>query len=571
MILPGDFQTCMDLENMFFHVSVHKDHQKFLGFSIPDPSTGEVLYYQFSIMVYGLKPAVFIVTTLTQPLVAHLHSKGVRFSMMIDDGRVLGKSSAICWNHHKITLDVFQKAGWNIQTKKTSTSPSMQLYHQGFITDTQNMTYSIPSFKTESLKKEIWEVCNHVGKPIPIRSLSRAVGRICSCLRALGPISRIMLRTSHYLISEATEGFDPSSWDKDVILTPQVAEDLKFIATNIDQENGQPIINHSTGIPLNSFLSQNLAEDRQLRPIIPTEAFGGIVASDASDFMKFSYEVSGTKLNYRELLSKWEADQSSSFRELSVILGTLESNASYFKRDTKSIFYWLTDSTCAAIWLTKGSRVKVAQQLLITIYRQLYKLGARIVPIWVPRTTEELVIADIGSKYKDTDDWGINEEAFQTLETIGGASFTLDCFAYSTNARCSKYYSLVLSPHCSGINAFQQSWGEDYCYVCPPVKLVIDVYSHFVQNPSQGVLVIPYWPTNSFWPVITKDGTHLQDMFFKHHIFKPRMVTGELCDPSYFSNRARATMIALFFNSTIPSTDLLLRNFCLVNGCPTCL
>ena len=40
MLEPGDFQTSLDLENMYFHVYIHPDHQKFLGFQIPHPDSG---------------------------------------------------------------------------------------------------------------------------------------------------------------------------------------------------------------------------------------------------------------------------------------------------------------------------------------------------------------------------------------------------------------------------------------------------------------------------------------------------------------------------------------------------
>ena len=568
--MPGDFQTCMDLENMFFHVKIHEEHQKFLGFSVPDPSTGNPIYFQFAVMIYGLNPAVFIVTTLTKPLVAFLHTRGVRYSIMIDDGRVLGRTSEECWEHHQYTIETFNKAGWNIQVKKTSTSPTQQLYHQGFTTDTENMTYSIPDFKLQNLKTEISKVCSQQNKHIPIKTLSKCVGKISSCLRAIGPISRVMLRSSHYLISEATEGLDPSAWGGSVMIHPQVAQDLQFIANNLDTENGQPIINESTGVSLNSILTQDLQQDRLLRPVSDSESMGGLLASDSSDFMKFAYEVSGQSLTYRELMSQFEQDQSSSFREISAIKGALLSNPSYFTRQSVSIYYWMTDSTCAVIWLTKGSRVKAAQQLIIDIFRLLFSYKARIVPIWVPRTTNELVLADMGSKFRDTDDWGINQEAFQTLERMAGTQFTADCFAYSTNARCPKYYSAVMSPHCSGINAFQQTWGGDYNYVCPPVKLVIDTFKHLLADTSQGVMVVPYWPTDLFWPVLTIDGSHLREIFYKHHIFHPRLVTGELCDKSYFSTRARAPMIALFYNSSINQTSVISRHLCIMGGCHLC-
>ena len=149
-------------------------------------------------------------------------------------------------------------------------------------------------------------------------------------------------------------------------------------------------------------------------------------------------------------------------------------------------------------------------------------------------------------------------------------TFTLDCFAYATNAKCQKFYSKVPSPHSAGINAFQQDWSQEFNYVCPPVKMIINTIQHILVNPSQGVLVVPYWPSNCFWTILTTDGTHLLEIFYRHHIFYPRLIHGDLCEPTFFLARARGKMLALFFNSTISITNTINHSLCLESGCMRC-
>ena len=46
------------------------------------------------------------------------------------------------------------------------------------------------------------------------------------------------------------------------------------------------------------------------------------------------------------------------------------------------------------------------------------------------------------------------------------------------------------------------------------------------QVPCKGVLVIPHWWRNPFWPVLTIDGIHLQQEFARPFHFYPDIVTG---------------------------------------------
>lgn len=111
----GDYQTAIDLENCYFHIRVNESHQKYLGFKFKDPNTSQEVFFVSKVMIYGVKVATAIVTRLTKALVMRLHSLGIKYSMYIDDGRVLSSSYKIAVQNHETVLDMFQNAGWNIQ------------------------------------------------------------------------------------------------------------------------------------------------------------------------------------------------------------------------------------------------------------------------------------------------------------------------------------------------------------------------------------------------------------------------------------------------------------------------
>ena len=249
---PGDWQAACDLENQYFHVRVHPNHQKYLGFKIRD-NQGKEEYYVFCVMVYGIKIATAVVTRLIKPIVRYVHQKGIRFSIYIDDGRTIGASQEVTAEHHEIVLRTFEKAGWNIQYSKTSIVPTQHLYYQGFINDSKNMLYYLPQFKKNHLKTELDALIHESenNSPITVRRVARVIGKLVSSIRALGPFIKILLRSAHQMIDAKiqTEG-----WDSTLVIQENIREDLVQIKNSLDEENGQPIVTSKTGISLNSLI-----------------------------------------------------------------------------------------------------------------------------------------------------------------------------------------------------------------------------------------------------------------------------------------------------------------------------
>ena len=163
--------------------------------------------------------------------------------------------------------------------------------------------------------------------------------------------------------------------------------------------------------------------------------------------------------------------------------------------------------------MTKGTKILFIQQKLIALYKLLHQLRIRIIPIWLPRNNALIKLADECSKFRDTDDWGLSRKSFRIVEKTFKLKFTCDAFANGTNKKVSKFYSKVAAPGTSGVNAFMQDWSQDVVFVCPPVSLIADVYQYIKTVHCSGVLVIPRWERNSYWPIITTDGVHLQPEF----------------------------------------------------------
>ncbi len=88
---PGDHMCIFDLENQYFHVRLATEARKYFGFSWRNEA-GVDKYYVFTIMVYGFSAAAVVVTRLIKPILGFSHQLGVRASIYMDDGNVVGST-----------------------------------------------------------------------------------------------------------------------------------------------------------------------------------------------------------------------------------------------------------------------------------------------------------------------------------------------------------------------------------------------------------------------------------------------------------------------------------------------
>ena len=73
-----------DLKSRYHHIPIHKDFQKFLGFSWE--FKGEKRFFEFIVLPFGLSSACYIFTKLMRKLVKKWRSAGIKCVMYLDDG-----------------------------------------------------------------------------------------------------------------------------------------------------------------------------------------------------------------------------------------------------------------------------------------------------------------------------------------------------------------------------------------------------------------------------------------------------------------------------------------------------
>ena len=77
-----------DLKSGYHHVEISEGHQTYLAFAWQCPSTGQMKFYKFTVLHFGLCTAPYIFTKLLKPLEKRWRYLGIRiayFSMTVGE------------------------------------------------------------------------------------------------------------------------------------------------------------------------------------------------------------------------------------------------------------------------------------------------------------------------------------------------------------------------------------------------------------------------------------------------------------------------------------------------------
>ena len=190
-----------------------------------------------------------------------------------------------------------------------------------------------------------------------------------------------------------------------------------------------------------------------------------------------------------------ECSKSSTWRELAAIDFSLESFAPVLEG---SLVKWFTDSQSAAKIV--GSMKLDLYRLAVKIFHFCAEHNIRVEVQWIPRTENEK--ADYISRLIDFDDWQVTPEVFPRLEELWGPQ-TVDCFANFYTAKLPRFFSRFWNPETSGVDFFVQNLESKNCLLVPPVSLIARALHYLSLQKARATIVIPVWPSSSFWPLFT--------------------------------------------------------------------
>jgi len=117
--------------------------------------------------------------------------------------------------------------------------------------------------------------------------------------------------------------------------------------------------------------------------------------------------------------------------------------------------------------------------------------------------TKDNVIADsLPRRAKDKSDMKLNESGFlDRCREFGQPN--IDMFATYLTTQVDRFCSWLTDPKSETVDAFTIVW-EDNFYAFPPFNLISRVLRKIVINKVRGIVVVPFWPTQPWYPLFVK-------------------------------------------------------------------
>ena len=80
----------------------------------------------------------------------------------------------------------------------------------------------------------------------------------------------------------------------------------------------------------------------------------------------------------------------------------------------------------------------------------------------------------------------------------------IDLFATNINTQFAKYAVFRPDPGAMYIDAFSIDWSDLKFYAFPPTSVIPRALSKVKQDSAEGVIEVPFWPTQIWYPAILK-------------------------------------------------------------------
>ena len=222
-----DFQIKYDLKSAFHNIKIHRSqHTKYLGACFND-DTGKKQYFVFLFLPFGLGSAVHCITKLLKPIVAHLHLKGIRNTIFIDDGRVLAITAEEAEKARKLAYQTLEKAGWTLESQKSDKEGEASKIKEylGFVINTASMTVQLKEDRQADIKQQVLTLVQGT-RPIHVKELAKALGKMVTTEPALGPMPLMAGRAAYIQLDKIVE---EQGWNCNLILNTEARAGLKFL------------------------------------------------------------------------------------------------------------------------------------------------------------------------------------------------------------------------------------------------------------------------------------------------------------------------------------------------------
>ena len=459
LISPNCYMTSVDLKDAYYSVPIAMADRIYLRF------WWQQVLYQFNALPNGLALAPRKFTKLLKPVFAKLRSLGFASTSFIDDSLQVSDTYEKSLDNVLATTELFISLGFVVHPDKSIFKPTQQIVYLGFFIDSVKMMV----YLTKERAKSIQELCKAIlkAKTVQIRTLAKIIGKLIASFPAVlyGPLHFRWLEENKKAALKDSKG----DFDAFTVLTDSAKNELSWWINNV-LIACKPISTKEPDLVIESDASMT---------------GWGCFCQNVSSGGVWLPEEAEHHINYLELLAAFLA------------LKCFEDKLRGFHVRT------LLDNATAVCCINKmgTSHSILCNQLTLDLWSWCIDRNIWISAAHLPGKDNK--VADAESRKINLDaEWKLNSNVLAEALKVLDFFPKIDLFASRLNYQCHDYVSFRADPQAVAVNAFSMSWSNLDFYVFPPFSIILRVLKKIREDKAKGVLVVPEWPTQVWWPIL---------------------------------------------------------------------
>ena len=189
-----------DLKNGYHPIDIFEPHQKFLGFSWI--FKGNIKFFVFTVLLFGLTSASFIFTKVVRPLVKYWRLNSVKIICFSDDKIGIEYNYEEAKRKSEFVQQTLRKSGFIPKIQKSTWEPCKILTWLGIDISLSPGTLKI----TKSRIDNIWNTISLILRKIFVsaRTLAKLAGQLTSTKYVIGDIIRLKTRFLYKSIEQSS-------------------------------------------------------------------------------------------------------------------------------------------------------------------------------------------------------------------------------------------------------------------------------------------------------------------------------------------------------------------------------
>ena len=383
----------------------------------------------------------------------------------IDDSYLQGDEYQDCLANVVDALKLFDSLGFIIHPVKSVFIPNQTITFLGFVLDSRNMTVSLTQQKQLKLKKACLYIIK-VKRPT-IRLIAQLLGLMTSSFPG------VMYGPLYYrrLDMEKTNALSQcGDFEGTMKLTPPVLEDITWWINTIHLsyyvfDHGEP-----QAILYTDASTTGWGCEFQGTPT--GGSWSSVEARNHTNYLEMLAIKLGLKCFEEKIRQQHLKLMVDKMTAVTVLNNMGTSHSWKLNELNKEIWSWCT---LRGIWLTVAH---------------------------IPGKTN--IVADRESRQHRRElEWTISQEMYEEGICRLSVKPDIDLFASRINYRLKPYVSYKPDPGAVAVDAFTIQWSQYVFYAFPPFSVIMRTLQKIQQDQATGLLTVPLWPTQTWWPPLT--------------------------------------------------------------------